>query len=105
MKKKCGRILVMFIVTIIFMLCFASCAQSTQSNSHITNFENKPQKEKKKESVQTTNTNIEEAKKSADTNINNNSDSTITIDRTQDILKQVNAYLDSEKKKLNNGGY
>ena len=35
MKKKCGRILVMFIVTIIFMLCFASCAQSTQSNSHI----------------------------------------------------------------------
>ena len=77
----------------------------TQSNSHITNFENKPQKEIKKESVQTTNTNIEEAKKSADTNINNNSDSTITIDRTQDILKQVNAYLDSEKKKLNNGGY
>lgn len=32
-------------------------------------------------------------------------DQTITIDRTQDILKQVNEYLDIEKNKLNNGGY
>ena len=38
-------------------------------------------------------------------NIQKGSDSTITIDRTQDILKQVNDYLDMEKKKLNNGGY
>ena len=76
-----------------------------QSSTYVTNYENKPKEETKNESAQVTNLNIDEAKKNADTNINNNSDSTITIDRTQDILKQVNAYLDIEKKKLNNGGY
>lgn len=68
--------------------------------------EEKTIKEEKKENFQNlkhVSENVQ--RKKVENNIAKGSDSTITIDRTQDILKQVNEYLDIEKKKLNNGGY
>ena len=73
--------------------------------------ENKTQIEKmateeiKKEVYQAPKKTQSSTKKKVDTVTNKKADQTITIDRTQDILKQVNEYLDIEKKKLNNGGY
>lgn len=76
---------------------------------NISKYKEEPETEKKevkKEEPKVPNKNSNNSpKRKIEVNKNTASDPTITIDRTQDILKQVNEYLDIEKKKLNNGGY